>query len=46
MTLSILLYIILDSTTGSGIELSVPKTTYPLPPNLGRDGVSLEVQNM
>ena len=45
-TLSVLLYIIIDSATGGGAALSLPNATYPLPPHLGHDGVSLEIENM
>ena len=45
LTLSILVYVIISSMSGTGEELSLPPTTYPLPPHLGHDGVSLEVQN-
>ena len=46
LTLSLLVYIIIDSVSGSGKGLSVPSSTYPLPPRLGHDGVSLDVMNM
>lgn len=46
LTLSVLIYIIIDSATGSGRNMSMPMATYPLPPRLGHDGVSLGVMNM
>lgn len=46
LTLSVLIYIIIDSATGSGRNMSMSSATYPLPPRLGHDGVSLEVMNM
>ena len=46
LTLSVLIYIIIDSATGSGRNMSMPSATHPLPPRLGHDGVSLEVMNM
>ena len=45
LVLSILLFVILSSASGDGKELSLPSTTYPLPPNLGHEGVSLDVEN-
>ena len=46
LTLSVLIYVIIDSATGSGRNMSMPSATHPLPPRLGHDGVSLEVMNM
>ena len=45
LVLSILLFVILSSASGDGEELSLPRSVYPLPPNLGHDGVSLDVEN-
>ena len=46
ITLSVLIYIIIDSATGSGRSMSLPGSTNPLPPRLGHDGVSLDVMSM
>ena len=40
--MSILVFVIRDSMTGSNIVGSLPKVTTPRPPHLGLDGVSLE----
>jgi len=45
LVLSVLVFVIITSATGDGVALSLPSTAYPLPPNLGHDGVSLEVEN-
>lgn len=39
-----MLFIIFSSATGSGLGLSMPFATYPPPPHLGLDGVSLETR--
>jgi|TARA_B110000858_G_scaffold86567_1_gene99993 hypothetical protein len=45
LVLSVLVFVIITSATGDGVALSLPSSVYPLPPNLGRDGVSSEVRN-
>ena len=40
--MSILVFVIRDSMTGSNVYGSLPKVTTPRPPHLGLDGVSLE----
>ncbi len=42
LLLGSLLFLLISSATGSNIEGSLPSTTYPIPPHLGIDGVSLE----
>lgn len=37
-----LIYLLASSARGSGINISVPSTTYPVPPHLGLGAVSLE----
>lgn len=41
-TLTLMLYIIFSSMSGTGLGLSMPAATYPPPPHLGLYGVSLE----
>ena len=43
--LAILLYIFYNNMTGSNLAGSLPKATYPIPPHLGLDGVSLANQS-
>ena len=43
-TLTILLFVIFRSAKGTGYYGSLPQATYPLPPHLGLDGVSLETR--
>lgn len=37
-----LIYLLLSSAKGSGLNISVPSVGYPLPPRLGLGAVSLE----
>lgn len=39
--LTILILLIMNSSVGVNYEGSLPSTTYPIPPHLGLDGVSL-----
>ena len=41
ITLAVLIMIIMNSSTGVNYPGSLPDTTYPIPPHLGLDGVSL-----
>lgn len=40
--LTIIIYILIRSTTGSGLTQSLPYATYPTPPHLGLDGVTVD----
>ena len=40
-----LIYLLASSARGSGINISVPSVTYPVPPHLGLGAVSLENRN-
>lgn len=40
--LTFLIYLIYSSARSSGLNLSISPVTYPTPPHLGLDGVSLE----
>jgi len=42
-TLTIIVYIIINNMNGKGYENSLPFATYPLPPSLGHDGVSMSI---
>lgn len=42
-TLTIIVYIIINNINGKGYENSLPFATYPLPPSLGHDGVSMSI---
>lgn len=39
---TIIILIIMGSSTGIDYSGSLPSTTYPIPPHLGLDGISLE----
>ena len=41
--LTIIVYIIINNMNGKGYENSLPFATYPLPPSLGHDGVSMSI---
>ena len=41
MLLFIIFYIMLDNMTGDNFPGSLPYATYPIPPHLGLDGISL-----
>lgn len=41
IVLAVLILIIMHSSRGINYEDSLPSTTYPIPPHLGLDGVSL-----
>ena len=41
-----LIYIILSNLNGNNLAGSLPSTTYPIPPHLGHDGVSIENKYM
>ncbi len=41
ITLTILIMIIMHSSRGPNYVGSLPDTTYPIPPHLGLDGISL-----
>lgn len=36
-----LLFLLMTATTGDNVAGSLPRTTYPVPPHLGLDGISL-----
>ena len=40
--MSIIIFIILSTMTGDGLSIALPSVTYPPPPHLGLDGVSLD----
>lgn len=40
--LYILIYIILSNLNGNNLSGSLPSTSYPIPPHLGHDGISIE----
>lgn len=40
--LTVIIYILIRSTTGSGMAQSLPYATYPTPPHLSLDGVSVD----
>lgn len=40
--LTVIIYILIRSTTGSDMAQSLPYATYPTPPHLGLDGVSVD----
>ena len=42
VVMNILLYIILSNINGSNLAGSLPSTSYPNPPHLGHDGISIE----
>lgn len=37
-----LIFLLITSTKGDNLAGSLPSTTYPIPPHLGLDGISLE----
>ena len=39
--LAIMIYLFLNNMTGSNLAGSLPSATYPIPPHLGLDGISL-----
>lgn len=41
---TVLVFLLLNSTTGVNYEGSLPEATYPPPPHLGLDGVSLQTR--
>jgi len=41
ITLTVLISLIIHSSRGSNREGSLPSATYPIPPHLGLDGISL-----
>lgn len=40
--LSIMIYIFINNMTGSNMVGALPRSTYPVPPHLGLDGISSE----
>ena len=44
LIISLIFYIVMSNSRGSGLEMSVPSVGYPVPPHLGLDGVSIENQ--
>lgn len=42
--LTVIIYILIRSSTGSGMAQSLLYSTYPTPPHLGLDGVSVDNQ--
>jgi hypothetical protein len=45
ITLTVLILIIMNSSIGMNLAGSLPSTTYPIPPHLGLDGISLVNRN-
>ena len=41
-----LVYLLASSARGSGINISVPSVGYPVPPNLGKDGINNYYPNL
>ena len=44
--LSVIFYIMFSNMSGDNISGSLPYATYPLPPHLGLDGVSMQVRSL
>ena len=40
--IAIIFYILVSSSRGQNLEGSLPSVTYPIPPHLGHDGITLQ----